>query len=130
VNGVQNDKGFERKKEFLGFNGTDCEAIIDLGSVQQISNVKAHVLEQTSTWIWRPKLMQVSISTDGTTFTELGNTNQFDASGANGNGIMTLQKSAGARYIKISLENYGTIPENSDGGGNKAWLFVDEIEVN
>jgi len=130
VNGVQNDKGFERKKEFLGFNGTDCEAIIDLGSVQQISNVKAHVLEQTSTWIWRPKLMQVSISTDGTTFTELGNTNQFDPSGANGNGIMTLQKSAGARYIKISLENYGTIPENSDGGGNKAWLFVDEIEVN
>ena len=130
VNGVQNDKGIGKRKEFLGFSGTDCEALIDLGSVQQISNVKAHVLEVISNWIWRPKSMQVSISTDGTTFTEMGNTDKFETNGANGNGIMTIEQSVTARYIKIKLVNYGTIPENNSGVGNKAWLFVDEIEVN
>ncbi len=130
VNGVQNDKGIGKRKEFLGFSGTDCEAMIDLGSVQQISNVKAHVLEVVSNWIWRPKSMQVLTSTDGTTFTEMGNTDKFETNGANGNGIMTVERSVTARYIKIKLVNFGTIPENNSGVGNKAWLFVDEIEVN
>jgi len=130
VNGVQNVKGMGNRKEFLGFNGTDCEAVIDLGSTQQINNVKAHVLEVISNWIWRPKSMQVSISTDGQIFNEMGNTDKFESNGGNGNGIMTIQHSATARYIKIKLENYGTIPENYVGVGNKAWLFVDEIEVN
>jgi hexosaminidase len=129
VNGVQNDKGIGKRKEFLGFSGTDCEVLIDLGSSQQIGNVKAHVLEVISNWIWRPKSMQVLTSTDGTTFAEMGNTGKFEANGANGNGIMTVQQSVTARYIKIKLVNYGTIPENNSGVGNKAWLFVDEVEV-
>ena len=130
VNGVQNVKGMGNRKEFLGFSGTDCEAVIDLGSTQQINNVKAHVLEVISNWIWRPKSMQVSISTDGTTFTDMGSTDKFEPGGPNGNGIMTVQQTASARYIKIKLVNYGTIPENYVGVGNKAWLFVDELEVN
>ena len=130
VNGIQNNNGIGKRKEFLGFSGADCEAIIDLGSAQQISNVKAHTLEVISNWIWRPKFMQVSISTDGTAFTDMGNTNKFEPNGPNGNGIMTIQKPVTARYIKIKLGNYGTIPDNYVGVGNKAWLFVDEIEVN
>jgi len=98
--------------------------------MQQVSNIKAHVLEVISNWIWRPKSMQVSISTDGTTFTEMGNTDKFESNGPNGNGTMTVRKSANARYVKIKLGNYGTIPKNYVGVGNKAWLFVDELEVN
>jgi hexosaminidase len=130
VNGIQNVKGMGNRKEFLGFSGTDCEAVIDLGSTQQITNVKAHVLEVISNWIWRPKSMQVSISSDGTNFTDMGKTDKFDQNGTNGNGIMTVQQSVSARYVKVKLVNYGTIPENYVGVGNKAWLFVDEIEVN
>src|SRR4029079_9977132 len=39
VNGVINDKGFAKSTEFLGFNGSDCEAIIDLGTEKQVSFV-------------------------------------------------------------------------------------------
>jgi hexosaminidase len=130
VNGVQNVKGMGNRKEFLGFSGTDCEAVIDLGSTQQIKNIKAHVLEVISNWIWRPKFMQVWVSTDGTNFTDMGNTDKFEANGSNGNGQLTVQHAVTARYVKIKLQNYGTIPENHVGVGNKAWLFVDEIEVN
>ena len=131
VNGVQNEKGLEKPREFLGFNGTDCEALIDLGSVQQINNVKAHVFEQTQSWIYRPKFFQILISTDNTNYTEMGMTDIIEFNPNNQNGIMTVQqKSVAARYIKIKLGNYGTISESNPGAGNKAWLFVDEIEVN
>jgi hexosaminidase len=35
-----------------------------------------------------------------------------------------------ARYVKIIIKNFGTIPAGKAGGGHPAWLFVDEIEVN
>ena len=131
VNGVQNEKGLEKPREFLGFNGTDCEAVIDLGSVQQISDVKAHVFEEISSWIWRPKYFQVLISPDDKTYTEMGMTDVIQLHETKSNGVMTVQqKSVAARYLKIKLGNYGFIPEGSPGSGNKAWLFVDEIEVN
>ena len=132
VNGVWNEKGLTRSREILGFNGFDCEAVIDLGSVQQISNVKAHVFEQTPSWIWRPKYFQVLISQDDKIYTEMGMTDVLQFNDAtNRNGIMTVQqKSVAARYIKIKLGNFGTIPDGNPGAGNKPWLFVDEIEVN
>jgi len=131
VNGIQNERGLDKPREFLGFNGTDCEAIIDLGSVQQISNVRAHVFEQTFSWIYRPKFFRVLISSDSTAYTEMGMTDLVSFNSNNQNGVMSVeQKSVAARYIKIKLGNYGMIPPNNPGAGSKAWLFVDEIEVN
>ena len=132
VNGVQNEKGLARSTEFLGFNGGDCEAVIDLGTAQQISNVKAHIFEQTESWIWRPKYFQVLISPDDKTYTEMGMTDVLQFNDAtNRNAVMTVQqKSVAARYIKIKLGNYASIPDGNPGAGNKPWLFIDEIEIN
>ena len=131
VNGVWNEKGLSRSSEFLGFNGGDCEATIDLGSMVQIANVKAHVFEQTESWIWRPKYLKVMISKDDKTYTEIGMTDILQFNDAtNRNGVMTVQKKTAARYIKIKLGNYGSIPDGNPGAANKPWLFVDEIEVN
>ncbi|HEY2720572.1 MAG TPA: family 20 glycosylhydrolase [Chitinophagaceae bacterium] len=131
VNGVQNTKGLDKPREFLGYNGADCEAVIDLGSSQQITEVKAHVFEQMQSWIYRPKFFQVLISPDNSTYTEMGMTDVVNLGSNQQNGTMTVQqKSVSARYIKIKLGNYGLIPANNPGAGNKAWLFVDEVEIN
>ncbi|MGC4036415.1 MAG: family 20 glycosylhydrolase [Chitinophagaceae bacterium] len=131
VNGVQNENGLAKSEEFLGFNGTDCEASIDLGTVQQISTVTAHVLDEQGSWIYRPKYFQVSISKDNDQYTSMGTTDIFTAASTPGNGTMTVnQKSVAARYVKVKVGNYGTIAEGMPGAGNSAWLFVDEIEVN
>jgi len=130
VNGVQNEKGLSKAEEFLGFNGTDCEALIDLGNVQQISKVTAHVFDQPGSWIYRPKYFQVSISKDNTEYTSMGTTDIFETTNT-GNGTMTVnQKSVAARFVKIKLGNYGTIAAGMPGAGSGAWLFADEIEVN
>jgi hexosaminidase len=131
VNGVINEKGFARSREFLGFNGTNCEAVIDLGSSQQISFVVVNALNRTSSWIWRPLTAEVLGSSDGTNWYSLKLTDGFEEKkDGTGKGTMTMAfKATYARYVKIVVTNWGTIPEGNPGAGNKPWLFVDEIEV-
>lgn len=125
VNGVVNDKGLGRSSEFLGFSGTDCDAIIDLGSQQTFSNVTAHTFEQKASWIWPASSLIVATSNDGTNFTTVGETKQTAD-----NKISLSFASTTARYIKVTVKNQGTISESNAGAGNKAWLFVSEIQVN
>ncbi|MBL7733732.1 MAG: family 20 glycosylhydrolase, partial [Chitinophagaceae bacterium] len=129
VNGVQNNKGFARSKEFLGFSGTDCEAVIDLGTSQSISNVSVRCLKRTSSWIWPPAGAEVFGSADGQTWTSLKQSSEFSIiDAATGNGGISLSFPAtSVRYIKVLVKNNGIIPAGNPGAGNKAWLFVDEI---
>jgi hexosaminidase len=125
VNGVVNDKGLGRSSEFLGFSGTDCDAIIDLGSQQSFSNITAHTFEQKASWIWPAAAMIVATSNDGTNFTTVSETKQ-----STNNKISLDIPATTARYIKVTVKNQGTIAEGNAGAGNKAWLFVSEIQVN
>ncbi len=77
VNGIINEKGFARTKEFLGFSGTDCEAIIDLGFTQQISSVIVNTFSRPSSWIWQPQAAEVFGSEDGQTWYSLKRTDEF-----------------------------------------------------
>lgn len=132
VNGVINEKGFSRTKEFLGFSGTDCEAVIDLGEIQEISFVVVNTFNRTSSWIWRPKKAEVFGSENGQTWYTLKQTEDFveDKSGT-GHGTMSMPfRKTFARFVKVVVSNWGTIAEGNPGAGKKAWLFVDEIEVN
>jgi hexosaminidase len=131
VNGVQNEKGFVRAKEFLGFAGDDCEGMIDLGSVQTINTVIAHVLTRVSSWIWEPSAFEVFISEDGKNFKSGGLTDYFRKTNEKtGNGIMQVKfDPTPARYIKFVLKSMDNIPPGNPGAGKKPWVFVDEIEV-
>jgi len=45
-------------------------------------------------------------------------------------GSMTLSfKATYAQFVKVVINNWGTIPSGYPGAGNKPWLFIDEIEV-
>ncbi|MBX9782004.1 MAG: family 20 glycosylhydrolase [Chitinophagaceae bacterium] len=126
VNGIINDKGRERSHEFLGFSGTDCEAVIDLGKADTISNVTAHIFSQPSTWIWTPSSFTVQTSMDGINFTPVMN------AGAPVMNDKKVELNFGAtvgRFVKVFIKNKGIIPEGYSGAGKKAWLFVSEVQV-
>ena len=130
VNGIQNQKGLARSKEFLGFSGADCEALINLGSFQEISYVTVHVFQQKGSWIWNPVSVEVFSSVDGMYFSSLGSSGDVIAT-ASGNGTVTVNfNNTSTSFIKVVVKNFGDIPEGNPGAGKKAWLFVDEIEVN
>ena len=131
VNGIQNEKGFAKSKEFLGF-ASDCEAVIDLGKEEKISNVIVHCLNNPGNWIHRPSTLEVFISSNGTDFVSAGITDDFiiRTKGLE-TGTMKVEFPAkNSRYVKVVVKNWGKIPDGNAGAGNKAWLFVDEIEIN
>ena len=37
--------------------------------------------------------------------------------------------SARARYLRITLHNYGPLPDWHVSAGQQAWIFVDELEI-
>jgi hexosaminidase len=130
INGIQNEMGRVRSKEFLGFSGDDCEATIDFGKEQAFTSVTVHTFRQEGAWIYQPLTTEVFVSADGKSFSSVGLTDDFIES-RNGNGTMKVQcNTIPVRYVKVVIKNWGVIPSGKPGAGNKAWLFVDEIEVN
>ncbi len=126
VNGIQNEKGMSKTKEFLGFSGEDCIATIDLGKEENISFVKVHYLHHPGSWIHQPSAVSIEVSTDGNNFQPVIISNP---SIANNEAINEFEQPTKARYIKVHIANFGTIPAGNPGAGSKPWLFVDEIEV-
>jgi hexosaminidase len=130
VNGVQNEKGLARSREFLGFSGTDCVATIDLGKTETIQTISIHSFEQKASWIHPPAGASIEISEDGSTFKSLDAPMETLT-----DNLKRVEKlvfrfpSTNTRYLRITVKNLGTIPPRNAGAGNKAWLFVDEIEI-
>ena len=130
VNGIQNTMGRGRSKEFLGFNGEDCEVVIDLGKEEKFSNVIVHTFRQEGAWIYQPLTAEVFVSGDGKNFSSVGLTDDFTET-KDGNGVMKIGfvMNAPARFVKVAVKNWGEIKAGNPGAGNRAWLFVDEIEI-
>ncbi len=127
VNGVQNEKGMSKTNEFLGFSGDDCITTIDLAKTESMSFVKVHYLHHPGSWIYQPSSILISVSQDGKDFTTVS---LSKAAISNNEAIGEFMQPVTARFIKIHVANAGVIPTGYPGAGNKAWLFVDEIEVN
>jgi hexosaminidase len=130
VNGVQNEKGLGRSREFLAWSGPDLEAVIDLGNEQVIREVIVHSLNSGGSWIYPPQFAEAFISTDGKTFTSVGKNDKYvSIAGTNGTVKISFPEVT-TRFVKVFVKSLGIIPEGRAGAGNNAWLFVDEIEVN
>lgn len=130
INGALSEKGFN-SPEWLGWLGTDMEAVIDLLRPVSISSVDVHVLDQSQSQIWLPSSVDIFTSTDGKNFVTAGTSNKFkkDSSGFAAGYYRISFSPATVRYIKTVAKNHGTIAEGRFAG-NKAWVFVDEIQVN
>jgi hexosaminidase len=129
VNGAVSSRGIN-SDEWLGWNGNDMEAVIDLGKDEQVSNVSMHVLDQKRSQVYPPAYMEVYSSVDGTKYTLQGKTDQTMPEDQNMSLLGLQFAPLTTRYIKIYAKNFGTIPAGQPGAGKAAWLFCDELSVN
>ncbi|MCJ8154639.1 family 20 glycosylhydrolase [Chryseobacterium sp. SSA4.19] len=116
-------------KTWLGFQGKDVVAMIDLGQKMQFSEVYFNTLDNKGSWIHLAKSAQISVSDDGIhfkTIKEVGKEEIFSAEGK----INLRVGSQSSRYLKVKIENAGIIPAGNPSADSKAWLFVDEIRAN
>jgi hexosaminidase len=115
--------------EWLGFEGTDCEVLIDLGNIDTVTKITVGYLEDKLSWIWTPASITVQLSEDGKHYT-MPVTYQINTSNVKNKRNFTIGVNhLTARHVKIQIENHGSIPSGYPGAGNKAWLFIDEISI-
>jgi alpha-L-fucosidase len=118
-------------KGWLGFEGKDMEAIIDLGIEKSFSKVNGSFLRNHGAWIFLPVKMKVFTSADGSNYQLLGEVMEPvpQQQQENERKTFTLSKSSTARYIKVVAKGIHSCPSWHAGNGGKAWVFADELSV-
>lgn len=117
--------------KWLGFEGENFEAIIDLGKVKHINDVSIGFMHQAGGWIFFPTKTTLSISTDGNNFKLIDVIEKpLDKNQENSIEDFVFVINKKVKYIRINAENIGTCPSWHAGAGGKAWIFTDEIIIN
>ncbi len=115
-----------------GFEGNDCDVVIDLGESRPITRLSSGYLQATRSWVFSPTMVEYSVSDDGLNFVPAG---KFEPPAAKRHEEVKVVEYATAvphmkgRYIKVLAKNLGVCPDWHPGRGGKAWIFVDEITV-
>lgn len=120
---------------WLGFEGNDMEAVIDLGEVQELESVSTAFLQVTNHVVFFPTVVQYSYSTDNKIFTNLGRIKNdrplTKKSKVNEIRYFDLKfDKVKARYIKIVGRNMKEPPYWHHAAGTPAWIFADEVIIN
>ena len=121
--------------DWLGFEGVDMEATIELAVPTDISMVKVGICHEPNDWVVWPKGVRVSFSKDGKEFTDwqFAELPVFDRPNAmQGFGRIEARARVNekqAKFVKVKVENQGVLPEWHPYKGQKAWIMVDEVVV-
>lgn len=117
---------------WLGFEGQDMEAVIDLGAETDITEISADFLQDVQSWIFLPKSLTAYIVSETGELTEIGSVPNTVPENKPGSFIRTFSipaNQAKARYIKVRAESMKTCPKGHIGYGKSSWIFTDEIVV-
>ena len=118
-----------------GWTG-DMEVVVDLHETRLLTSVGVDCLEQMRSWIFFPRRVEVSVSTDGKHFSPWAqvDNDQYPAERSRQEeSVKHTFTCTGtycqARYVRVKAVNYGPLPDWHVSAGEPAWLFVDEVEV-
>lgn len=126
--------GLNFYSNWLGFEGNDAEAVIDLGAIQEVSYCGTAFLQVTNHLVFFPKKVAFLGSLDGETYEILGSVqNRLPIQGESKiNDIQAFEIQFApkkVRFIKMIGKSLLAAPEWHNGSGLPAWIFVDEIIV-
>ena len=121
--------------DWLGFQGVDMEATIELAVPTNINLVKIGLCHEPQSWVMWPKGVWVCFSMDGKEFTDwqMAELPVFDRPDKmQGFGRIEARARVDGKqwkFVRIKVENQGVLPEWHPYAGEKAWLMVDEVVV-
>ncbi len=115
-----------------GFLGDDVIVKYDLESIQNINKIKVSCLQDINVWIFAPLYVEVYTSDNNIDFElvkSLNNDTDLKKEGAFIKEFNIDLNNLKARYVKIIAKNVGLCPSWHKGASEKAWIFIDEIEI-
>ena len=133
IDGLYGTKDF-RTGVWQGYFDKDLIATVDLGKDTWVESIGINFLQDQRAWIFLPKKVIFSVSTDGKTFKSIAH---FDSETVELSDLTEIKsydyhlKGQTIRYIKITAKNLGALPEWHLGYGDdgKCWIFADEITI-
>jgi hypothetical protein len=120
---------------WLGFEGNDMEAVIDLGQPKSISFVHTAFLKVTNHIVFFPEEVEISISTDNNTFRSIA-TKETAHPLKRGDKVNDIEyfdfqfEPVQARYIKVFAKSKKVAPPWHHASGLPCWTFCDEVIIN
>jgi hypothetical protein len=120
---------------WLGFEGNDMEAVIDLEQAEGVSHVHTAFLKVTNHIVFFPEEVSVSYSTDNINFQTIAvkGTEHPLTRGDKVNDIEYYDfefPPVQARYIKIHAKSMKVAPPWHHASGLPCWTFCDEVMIN
>lgn len=119
---------------WLGFEGNDLEAIIDLEANTEISQISGDFLQTVNHLVFFPTDVKYYYSEDGENYLYLGKVNNKRplTEKSKTTDIQSFEHSFSpieAKFVKVVANNMEKAPLWHHGAGLPAWIFVDEISV-
>lgn len=120
-------------RNWLGFNGTDMEATIELVKAMDIDKIRIGIAHKPESWVVWPKGVWVAFSKDGKKYSEwqpveLPLYNLSEPMVAKGRVEARARVEAKkVKFLKIKIDNPGTLPAWHPNAGENAWIMVDEV---
>ena len=114
---------------WLGFNGKDCVATIDMGTPTECSKLSVRTLTETSSWVFDTNGLKIEASDDGQNWKKLADTYYpLPTEQEREIRIHSLDfPKTTARYYRVTVGTVKSIPAFHDGKGKEAYLFLDEV---
>lgn len=114
-----------------GYAGDSPAWTIDLGEKRRVRQISVGFLVNTRSWVFPPEEVRIEVSDDGKHFFKSAVLSEPQPKQHLAPSVLrlTAELSQDVRFIRISAKNIGVLPDWHPGKGNKAWLFVDEVEV-
>lgn len=117
---------------WLGFEGTDMDATVDLGGARTITQIDTRFLQDINSWVFMPVRVNCAVSDDGRTFRPIGeivNTIPQEQWGPIVAPFDFRCAPTPARYVRVEATGVKTCPTWHKGSGGPSWIFIDEIVV-
>lgn len=123
--------GNDFRVQWLGWDVPRIEAVVDLGSEQQIKKVSASYMQMLSDCIFFPKRVTFWVSSDGVKYVKAGMESQLEENRSMPVGSRDFSSAIGrkGRYVKVVTDGLGLVPMWHGGAGTRAFVFMDEIVV-
>ena len=131
IDGVRGPDAW-RTGRWLGYDGVDLVAVLDLGRPTPLKKVGASFLQDTRSWIFMPRGLTVEVSEDGRNFRQVGTVNHQVPDREEGifkADLVLPYAGPPVRAVRFTAANYGTLPSWHRGSGGQAFIFVDELIV-
>jgi len=119
-------------KQWLGFEGDNFEVTVDMGEVKPVKALGIDVLQLPANLVFLPSSVEFYVSDDGIAFKLLKTyyPSETDDPMPDGPVMLSLTfDNVRTQFIRIRATNIGTCPAGHTEEGQKAWLFVSEVEI-